>query len=160
MKKKAYVFDIDGTLADITHRRHHVESKPKNWKAFKEGLSQDTRNEFVCDMYDHLLDIRAYEEDRDTGETPFDILLCSGRGEEQREDTENWLKDKGLGGYTKLYMRGLKDYRADDVIKPELWEQIEEEGYEIVSMFDDRKRVVDKARELGYNVFQVAEGDF
>lgn len=32
--KSVYVFDIDGTLADLTHRLHHIQKQPKDWDAF------------------------------------------------------------------------------------------------------------------------------
>ena len=35
---KVIVFDIDGTLANIEHRRAFVATKPKNWKAFTAAL--------------------------------------------------------------------------------------------------------------------------
>ena len=28
------ICDIDGTVADCSHRLHWIQSKPKNWKAF------------------------------------------------------------------------------------------------------------------------------
>ena len=28
------IFDIDGTLADTSHRAHYMQQKPKNWKSF------------------------------------------------------------------------------------------------------------------------------
>jgi hypothetical protein len=28
-----YVFDIDGTLADLAHRLRHIERRPKSWRA-------------------------------------------------------------------------------------------------------------------------------
>ena len=30
------IFDIDGTLLDISHRLRHIKQKPKNWKAFRD----------------------------------------------------------------------------------------------------------------------------
>src|SRR5688500_361977 len=41
MDEKIVIFDIDGTLADISERIHHVKNKPKNWKAFFAGMAQD-----------------------------------------------------------------------------------------------------------------------
>jgi phosphoglycolate phosphatase-like HAD superfamily hydrolase len=35
------IFDIDGTLADVSERIHHVRKKPKNWNAFSQGMAQD-----------------------------------------------------------------------------------------------------------------------
>lgn len=41
------IFDIDGTLADIAHRRHHVETKPKNWSAFQVAAHLDGCHEVI-----------------------------------------------------------------------------------------------------------------
>lgn len=31
---KAIIVDLDGTLANCEHRRHFLETKPKDWKSF------------------------------------------------------------------------------------------------------------------------------
>ena len=49
---KVIVFDIDGTVANITHRRHWVATKPKNWGAFNAGMAQDTVYEDIKFVYD------------------------------------------------------------------------------------------------------------
>ena len=41
MTNEIVIFDIDGTLADISERIHHIKRKPKNWNAFNEGMAQD-----------------------------------------------------------------------------------------------------------------------
>ncbi len=35
------VFDIDGVLADVRHRLHHVAARPKDWDAFFGAAPQD-----------------------------------------------------------------------------------------------------------------------
>ena len=35
---KAVIVDIDGTISDVEHRRHHLMAKPKNWKAFNAAM--------------------------------------------------------------------------------------------------------------------------
>ena len=35
------VFDIDGVLADPTHRQHHVAARPKDWDAFFAAVGGD-----------------------------------------------------------------------------------------------------------------------
>lgn len=35
------IFDINGTLADVSERIRHVKQKPKNWKTFFGGMAQD-----------------------------------------------------------------------------------------------------------------------
>ncbi len=41
MAEEFVIFDIDGTLADVSERIHHVRKKPKNWDAFFKGMAQD-----------------------------------------------------------------------------------------------------------------------
>lgn len=143
------IFDIDGTLADITHRRHHVATKPKNWQAFAAGCADDKVNEPIAAIGRlFLLGNR--------------IICCSGRNEAQREVTETWLdKMWGLvGRHSALYMRADGDYRADDIVKEELLDRIIADGYWPVLAFDDRDRVVAMWRRRGLVCCQVAEGDF
>jgi hydroxymethylpyrimidine pyrophosphatase-like HAD family hydrolase len=149
--KKVVVFDIDGTLADITHRRQYVATKPKNWVAFNAGMIHDTPHWDVVEV----LSLYAFN---------YPIVLCSGRGEETRLVTETWLRDqltlvKGEN-YEELYMRPHKDHRPDDIIKEELLDRMLSEGYEPHVVFDDRDRVVAMWRRRGYRCFQVAPGDF
>lgn len=145
---KAIIFDIDGTLADIEHRRHFVRGNQKNWPAFEEGIAYDTPMQHVIDV---LLAMKAAGK--------YTILIASGRGEQSREVTENWLR-KYVGDYEKLYMRAEGDYRRDDIVKKEILDQMRSEGYEIVMTFDDRNQVVDMWRDNGIPCFQVAPGDF
>ena len=38
------IFDIDGTLMDISHRKKFVEQRPKDWDKFREGTKDDVPN--------------------------------------------------------------------------------------------------------------------
>ena len=42
MTNTVIVFDIDGTLANVEHRRQFVASKPKNWAAWNAAMDRDT----------------------------------------------------------------------------------------------------------------------
>ena len=33
---RLFIFDIDGTLLDISHRLKHIKKTPKDWKAFRD----------------------------------------------------------------------------------------------------------------------------
>lgn len=139
------VFDIDGTLANIEHRLHHVRQKPKNWAAFDAGIHADKLNEPVADVMESL---------HEAGAT---IILASGRNERSRTATEAWLKGHGLHYYVdKLYMRAQDDYRNDSVVKKEILDQIVlDYGRKPDMVFDDRPRVVQMWRENGIFVFDV-----
>jgi hypothetical protein len=144
---KIIVFDIDGTLANVEHRRQFVASRPKNWAAWNAGMLKDTVHEDIVFILDTF---------RDTGDI---VILCSGRGEETREDTEWWLEDNGIR-FEALFMRKAKDYRKDSIVKVELLQQIREQFGEPFLWFDDRTQVVDAIRAEGIRVLQVAPGDF
>lgn len=144
---KVIVFDIDGTLANIEHRRSFVATKPKNWKAFNAGIVNDTPHSDIVALATMLVSC---------GNT---LLLCSGRGEEHRDVTVKQMNDFGVL-YSKLYMRPAKDHRPDDIIKVELLQQIREEFGNPYLWFDDRTRVVNAIRNEGVRVLQVAPGDF
>ena len=144
---KVIVFDIDGTLANIEHRRSFVATKPKNWKAFTAGIVNDTPHEDIVTLSSMFVAC---------GNT---LLLCSGRGEEQRDVTVDQMNEFGVL-YSKLYMRPAKDHRPDDIIKVELLQQIREEFGNPWLWFDDRTRVVNAIRAEGVRVLQVAPGDF
>jgi len=143
---KTIVCDIDGTVANIEHRRQYVATKPKNWKAFNAGMAQDTVYEDIQWMVTSLSMFSNF-------------VFCSGRGEENREITEQWLADNKFT-YEGLYMRAKGDYRQDSVIKVELLQQIREKYGEPYLWIDDRNQVVDAIREQGIRVIQVAPGDF
>jgi hypothetical protein len=146
---KVIVFDIDGTLANIEHRRAFVATKPKNWKAFNAGIVNDTPHEDIVDLASMFWSHPDYHR----------IILCSGRGEEHRKETEDQMWKFGVK-YAQLYMRPAKDHRPDYIVKVELLQQIRKEHGEPKFWFDDRKQVVDAIRAEGVRVLQVAPGDF
>ena len=156
MANKVIVFDIDGTIANTEHRKHWVASKPKNWSAWNAGMINDTVHEDIKFIFNIL---RFADVNHPTYEDRIITVLCSGRGEEQRDITTRWLNDNGFW-YNKLYMRAEKDYRKDSIVKVELLEQIRKDYGEPYLWFDDRQQVVDAIRAQGVRVLQVAPGDF
>jgi phosphoglycolate phosphatase-like HAD superfamily hydrolase len=147
MANKIIVFDIDGTLADIKHRKHWVTTHPKNWAAFNASMDRDE----VHGDIRWLLTVLHRQ-----GNT---IILCSGRGEETREVSEKWLTAHSIS-WSAFYMRKSKDYRKDSIVKVELLQEIRKTWGEPYLWFDDRDQVVEAIRAQGVRVLQVAPGDF
>jgi len=141
------IVDIDGTIADLQHRRVYINSKPKNYAAFERGIPHDLPHQHVIDVVNALYD------------AGWRIVLCSGRGEQSRGVTEEWLVKHGVK-YHVLFMRAKGDYRADNIVKMELLDKILEAGYNPSFAFDDRDQVVVAWRDRGVPCFQVAPGDF
>lgn len=146
------IFDLDGTLADLTHRRHFVATKPKNWPAFFAGVERDTVIEPIAMI------ARSFA-------LANRVIICSGRPDNLREVTEMWLTKHVWGAqrwlhHSGLYMRKAKDFRADDIVKEELLDRIIDDGFHPQLAFDDRSRVVAMWRRRGIRCAQVDEGNF
>jgi len=48
---KTNIFDIDGTLADVEHRRHHLAQRPQRWdRFFAEALYANAPEKTVTSM--------------------------------------------------------------------------------------------------------------
>jgi phosphoglycolate phosphatase-like HAD superfamily hydrolase len=142
---RCYIFDIDGTLADLSHRLHHITGETKDWDAFFAACERDAPIEHMCDVARTLL-------------THSTIVFASGRSDAVRSQTETWLADRRL--YGAVYMRRAGDHRHDDIVKGELIDRIIADGFEPILVFEDRQRVVDMIRKRGIPCAQVAAGDF
>ena len=144
MSKLAYIFDIDGTIADNSHRQHYVRNKPKNWRAFNVAMADDKPIKPVIDLLHCIMSTGKYK-----------ILFSSGRQECDREVTTEWLyQHAALYAHDyELFMRKTDDFRDDTIVKKEMLDKIKELGYTPVAVFDDRTRVVDLWRSEGLYVF-------
>lgn len=146
--KNVILFDIDGTLANITHRRPFVEQNKPDWKAFNSLLGEDVPNVPIVDLYKTLWNTKRYE-----------LILVSGRSEDQREITEQWLFWNEIP-FSKLLLRPSKDFRPDVEIKKEILDQLRIGNRKILFAVDDRQSVVDMWRENGVTCLQCDVGDF
>lgn len=136
-----YVFDLDGTLASVAHRRHLLP----DYKAFNKACVNDAPIQDVVNLLLELL----------RGDNRIEIW--SGREDDTREDTLFWLKEVCAIPVDEIVvrMRPSGDYRADEVLKGEwLADGIPD------MIFDDRQKVVDMWRKNGVTCAQVAPGDF
>ena len=145
--QKAILVDIDGTLADVEHRVHHVQAKTKDWKAFNDGMIHDELNHWCADL------IKAMKKEA------YKIVFITGRGESYREPTVDWM-NKNKIEYDELFMRPKADRREDFEVKKELYENSIKEQYKVLFVVEDRASVVKMWRELGLVCLQCDWGDF
>jgi phosphoglycolate phosphatase-like HAD superfamily hydrolase len=142
-----YIFDIDGTLADISHRLHFIQQEPKDWRGFFAACPKDKPIPEVVAI------CKALAPD-------YSIKLITGRSDEIRDETGLWLNQQGII-FSDLLMRQAGDPREDSIVKAELLDSLLTYTAEpIAGVFEDRKQVVDMYRSKGLRVFQVAEGNF
>ena len=148
MEKQTIIFDVDGTIADVEHRRHFVTQKPADWKSFKEETVNDTPVQWVVDIAKRFI---AQGDD---------VAFFSARNESQRGITEEQISKWVGDGHKGLFLRPDGDFRPDEEFKSDLADKFEEFGGKIDLVFDDRNKVVDMWRARGTTVVQVADGDF
>ncbi|MGI8647233.1 MAG: 5'-hydroxyl kinase [Acidimicrobiales bacterium] len=143
----ALIVDLDGTLALIGDR------SPYDWSR----VGEDEMNWPIFYVMTALRDAMTAE-----------VIFVSGRSEECRPQTEQWLSDKLALGYPyidketfpPLFMRPAGDNRKDAIIKREIFDQHIRNKYDVKYVIDDRNQVVAMWRSLGLTVLQVADGDF
>lgn len=147
-----YIFDIDGTLADCSHRLHHIvreegDHRPKDWDGFHKHTSGDTPIPAIVSVCKAIIDAGNF------------VIFVTGRSEDCRADTEKWLAEHVSEGH-RLYMRASGDRRDDVIVKRELLGEVIADGFAPVMAFEDRARVVAMWRSEGVPCAQVSEGDF
>src|SRR6185369_12746312 len=70
------------------------------------------------------------------------IVFCSGRTDDCRDATQEWLAAHVGVPYEGLFMRVTGDSRRDSVVKREIFDREIRTRYRIVGVFDDRQQVV------------------
>jgi predicted kinase len=138
---KSVIFDIDGTLADATHRLHHIQNGSRNWDAFFAECGHDPLIEPIRDLA-QIFDCQNYK-----------IILVSGRSDKVRGITENWLNANSVPCH-ELHMRKDGDFRADHIVKAEILDALLDAGNRIAFVIDDRPSVVAMWRERGLTCLQ------
>jgi predicted kinase len=131
---KAYIFDIDGTLAHMTDRG------PFDWGK----VINDLPNMPVVKMA------------RNLSALGYKILVTSGRDAVCREDTALWLEANDVP-FDALFMRPEGDMRKDSIIKLELFNEFIRHEYNVLGVFDDRHQVVKLWFELGVPTFGIGD---
>lgn len=142
----AIIVDVDGTLADVAHRRHHVRGGNRDWGAFFGAMADDPPVIPVITLV------------RCMSDAGYKIILCSGRPEQYRSVTESWLVQYQVP-YDALFMRPDDDTRPDHIVKREMLAQIRRDEIDIAFAVDDRPSVVAAWRAEGLTCFACAGWD-
>ena len=160
-----YVFDIDGTLADCSHRlplidnRIYPRAKDRNYNRFFDEMDGDTPIEYMVNL------CRALIENNE------DVVFLTGRPERTRKATVDWLNKNGLAvgiamtsterdNVSNLIMRSDDDNRPSEICKRELiCEYFLHSELNRALFFEDAPDNVKMMREeLNLNVVVVGDG--
>lgn len=130
-KRDCIVVDMDSTLcANLTRRPFYEE----DWK---EKLIYDTP------LAGPISIVRAQKM---TG--TCDVIILTGRREDGREQTEEWLKTYNVP-YDRLFMRGENDYTKGDAFKEKILNTFILPKYNVLFAMDDDDKCVQMFRRNG-----------
>lgn len=142
------IFDIDGTLVDISDRLKFIKSSPRDWKAFRDPLKKRW-DEPIWPVISTLLALHA---------AGSRILIATGRTESEKDGTLDSLRTYiPFIDDVPLYMRSDGDFRKDTVVKSAMLDKMLDAGYKPVMVFDDRPSVIDMWHGRGLKVMDVRD---
>jgi phosphoglycolate phosphatase-like HAD superfamily hydrolase len=131
------VFDIDGVVADVRHRLHFVEKRPKDWDAFFAAAGKDTPLPEGVALARQFL-------------ATHDLVWLTGRPERLRTSTTRWLAAVDLPT-SPLVMRRNRDFRPARQSKLEEVRRLAE-GRTVALVVDDDPDVTAVLAADGYPV--------
>jgi predicted kinase len=146
-KKGIIICDIDGTLAEVTHRRKYSSGPEKNWDKFFSLIHEDDIRKDVSNKLYKFAD------------EGYKIFFVSGRPEKYREETKHWIGVKTYGElpYETIFMRPNNDKRDDTEVKKDIYNKYFKDLV-IHKVLDDRPRVIKMWKEQGLDVEDVGDG--
>jgi phosphoglycolate phosphatase-like HAD superfamily hydrolase len=126
------VFDVDGVVADVRHRLHHLHRH--RWNRF---FAEADADPLLPEGARLVADLAREHQ----------IVWLTGRPEWLRDTTVRWFAEHGLPA-GELHMRGDGDYRPARVYKLGVLKRLAARG--IAALVDDDVEVVDAAMRAGY----------
>lgn len=126
--RSAVIFDMDGTLADVSGIRHYVEGPHKDFRRFHEESVDAPANEDVVDMA------------RQAKQAGHDVIVVTARGSQYRHHTAMWLAQHGVPS-DAMYMRAHHDQRPDYEVKKDILGRISK-TWNVVHAVDDNPSVL------------------
>ena len=132
------VLDVDGVLADVRHRLHHIEGPRRDWDAFFGEVAADP-----------VLEAGRAEAQAALA-SGLGIVYLTGRPERCRADTVRWMELHGLPE-GDLIMRRDSDRRPARLFKVEALRDLSR-SREVAYLLDDDADVIAAAASAGYAV--------
>ena len=132
------IVDLDGVVADVRHRLHHIEGRRKDWRRFFDAAVDDEV---------HPEGVAVVERLREG----HDVVYLTGRPRWLEPATRAWLDEHGLGGHP-VVMRPDDDRRPAAQVKVGLLRRLAE-GRTVGMVVDDDDRVIAAMAAAGYPTF-------
>ena len=141
----AYIFDVDGTLANVDPYLHHVRGSNKDYEAFHEASVGALPNIEVVEMLNHAFFDQMH------------IIIVTSRKEKWRGLTSYWLAKNDIGHHA-LYMRSDDDNRPDYEVKKDILLKIKNH-WNVIHAVDDNPNVIRLWEDHGIPTTKIGNWD-
>lgn len=128
MKQTAYIYDVDGTLANVDPYIHLVRGPNKDYDAFHEASIDALPNYGVVSMLN------------ETVSDGHSVLIVTSRQEKYRGLTSMWLAKNNIRCHA-LFMREDGDFRPDYEVKKDILDKINK-YWQVLHAVDDNPNVI------------------
>lgn len=144
MKANALIFDVDGTLADVSPILHHLLDHD-------DPIAYHTKS----------LDVAAHEEIARIARMEYlwgnHVIVVTARKERWRAITAAWLARHQIHHHA-LFMRGDGDNRSDYEVKKDILTAISKH-WNVTAAWDDNPHIITLWQEHGIQTTKVGDWD-
>lgn len=144
-KPTAYIYDVDGTLANVDPYLHYVRGPNKDYDAFHRA------------SIDALPNIEVLEMLNNSVSDGHAILIVTSRKEKWRGLTSMWLAKNDARSHA-LFMRSDDDNRPDYEVKKDILDKIISH-WDVVHAVDDNPSVIALWKENGIPTTKIGTWD-
>jgi len=146
LDKQYAIFDLDGTLADVSPRE--IWAIAGDWDEFNSRCIYDAPKDAMLALCNALY---AYKG--------WGTIILTGRSDKWERDTLYWLKLVGVD-YDGLIMRPEGNEDSDFEFKRIILNDLRARGVDIRMAFDDRDGCIDMFNEEGIWCFKAGESAY
>lgn len=139
--KKAVLYDLDGTLVDVSGLYEWVTEKRTDYQIFHDRVEFAPPIDYV---------VRQAQIDWEAG---LEVLIGTARNGRYMAATERWLAKNDVP-YSVLAMRGRRDVRSSVEVKSDMLKVLRQE-YDIIRAYEDNPMICEMFRTNGILVSTV-----
>ena len=142
MKRNAVIFDMDGTLANVSSIRHYLKQYDKDRKRFIKHFDKFHDESVNVPPHSHV--VNAAQVSKLLGN---EVLIVTARKHMWRHHTSWWLAMHNIPS-DMLMMRGNLDNRPDYEVKRDMLKTIRQ-AYNVIHAWDDNPSIIKLWTEEG-----------
>lgn len=137
-----FVFDLEGTLSDFTHRLRYYEEK--SWPMWNLLFTEDLPREDMGVIF------------RLAKNSQVEVMILTSKEDCHRPMVVNWLIQNDLIP-DHFMMKPTRDQRTSPEFKTDILLEMRKAGHPVSIVFDDRKDVIDALIQNGIPAIWVGQ---